>query len=557
MDFALGSGSFTTGGNITGVDTVSLTSGMLVMAPGGGTISGAQAFNILPGGHAVLGSTLGAALTTNSGILDVGTNTPTLNGNYVQTANGSLEIGVNGSTVGALKITGTATITPGPRSVVLHFTRPENLPATSAILEVQGGLTLTSGTTLTAISDSPNPYFQAPIVVDPVSVLTLTFAPPTQSALAAYAASLFPASTSPYLTSAAAVYGARITALNELTYNSLTNLLSTLAPSQLVAIEQQAAPRSIATAAAQLADGLGANTGLDIAMGTRQMQSHGEESRPPGHGIVAWAQPFGSTAYQASVQDFGGFSAGTYGAAFGGDTRVTPDIRVGAALALANSNINYTGGADGNTDTMTSAQFGVYGTYYRHNLFIDADLSGGYNWFTSKQTIAFLGQQTGSYGGSQFAARAGIGYNFHLRGAVLTPGASLRELHMGFDSYTMSGGLGPSAHVNAETLDLVQGRVGAQITYTPAPQQGWVLRPEMHAYYLHNFNSGGVTTAGSFSNGPAFAVYAPSRDADLVDVGLGLTMSHSGPLSFGAAIQYTAGRSTSNDTFLLHLETAF
>lgn len=556
-NFALGSGSFTTGGNITGVDTVNLISGELVMAPGGGSIAGAQAFNILQGGHAVLGGTLGAVLTTNSGILDTGTNAATLNGNYVQTASGILEIGVSGSTVGKLTIAGGATITPGPESVLLHFTGPANLSASSTLMEVQSGLTLTSGTTLTVTSDSPNPYYQSPIVTDPVNVLTLTFAPPTQSALLSYVSSLFPAGNSAYLASAASAYSARIVSLNESTFNTITGIISTATPAQSIAIEQQAAPRSIATAAAQLADGLGANTGLDIAIAARQMAAHGAEGDPPGPGIVAWAQPFGSTAYQSSVQNFGGFSALTYGAAFGGDARVAPDIRVGGAFALANSNINYTGGSDGNTDTMTSAQFGVYGTYYRHNLFVDAELSGGYNWFTSKQTMAFLGQQNGSYGGSQFAARAGIGYNLPLPGAVLTPGASIRELHMGFDGYTMSGGLGPSAHINAETLDLVQSRVGAQITYLPAPLQGWILRPELHAYYLHNFNSSGVTTSGSFSSGLPFSVSAPSRDANLMDLGFGLTISRHGPFSFGASVQWVAGHSTSNDIFLLHLATEF
>jgi uncharacterized protein with beta-barrel porin domain len=555
-NFDLGTGSFTTGGNFIGVGTVNLVSGTLIMAPGGGAISGAQAFNIMPGGHAVLGNTLGAALTTNSGILDVGTNTGTLNGNYVQTANGTMQIGVTGTTAGMLKITGTATITPGPQSVFLHFTGPANLPASTIVFDAVGGLTLTSGTTLPVTSDSPNPYFQAPVVTDPEGLLTLTFGTPTQAALSTYANSLFPVSTSPYLNSAAAAFGARLSGVSESTYNTIVGQLAGLTASQLTAIAQQSAPRSVATAAAQLADGLGANTALSNAMAARQMTSHGPDSNPAGTGTTVWGQPFGSTAYQSTVQGFGGFTAGTYGAAFGGDRQITPDIRVGVAFAVANSNINYAAGASGNADSLTSAQFGVYGSYIRGNLFVDGDLSGGFNWVNSKQGIAFLGQQTGSYGGSQFAAHVGVGANVALPGAVLTYGASIRELHMDFGSYTMSGGQGPSASVNATSLDLVQSKMGGQITYLLEPVNGWVPRPEIHAYYLHNFNAAGLTTSGTFSNGLPFAVSAPSRDADLINAGFGLTMTK-GAFSVSAAAQIVAGPSTTSDTFTLHVQSAF
>lgn len=559
VDFALGSGSFTTGGSIIGVDNVTLASGTLVMAPGGGTVSGAQVFDILSGGHAELGSTLGAALTSNAGILDVGTNKATVAGNFTQTAGGSLEIGVNGSTLGELTVTGTATVTPGPRSVVLHFEGPaNNLPSNATILDAQGGLILTSGTTLTAVSDNPNPYFSSPLVTDPPGVLVLNFAAPTQSALLAYAGGLFPTSTSGYLTTAASAYAARIATLNESTFNSITNALTALAPAQRVAFEQQAAPRSVASAAAELADGLGANTALDRAMADRQMASRDPGGEPAGHGVVAWAQPFVSTAYQSSVQGFDGFSATTYGAALGADARIAPDIRLGVAFAAGDSMIDYTGGSAGNQDTMTSAEVGVYGSYTRPRFFVDAALSGGYDWYTSKQTMAFLGQQTGSAGGTQFTAQARVGTHLSLGdGAVLTPSVSLRELHMNFDGYTMSGGIGPSAHINANSLDLVQSRVGAQLVYPVTQVGGWTLQPQVHAYYVHDFETTGVTTAGGFGNGLGFSVTAPSRDANLADVGLAVAASRAGAFTVSASASFTGGRSTDIGTFLLHIAKRF
>ena len=555
-DFALGAGSFTLGGNILGVDTVNVLSGLVAMAPRGGAVSGAQALNISPGAAAAIGGTVGAALTTNNGVLEATTGSATLQGNYVQGAGGGLKIDIGATGPAVLTITGTGTITPGPKSVLLHFTGPANLPATSTILVARGGLTLTSGTTLTAVSDSPSPYFSTPTVTDPVGTLTLTFAVPTHTALLSYAAGLFPAGSA-YLTSAAAAFASRINALSASSFTAITDAIAALPPDQRIAFAQQMAPRSVASAAAELANGLGANTALGHAISSHQAGLHTPDSLFAGHGTMVWAQPFGSTAYQSAQQDFGGFAANTYGAAFGADTLVSPDLRIGFAFAAANSNINYTGGASASGDTISTAQLGVYASYVHNNFFFDGALAGGYDWYTSKQNMAFLGQQHGSYSGAQFDAQGRVGYEMPFGGATLTPSASLRELHMNFGSYTMSGGSGPSAHVNSISLDLVQSRVGARLAYTPAKVGAWLLRPEVHAYYLHNFNTSGVTTSGSFSNGLGFAVEAPSRDANLGNIGFDVTASRVGPLTLGASASYTTGRSTNIGTFLLHVATKF
>ena len=560
VDFALGSGSFTAGGNITGVDTVNVLSGALTLAPGGGTIQGAQAFNIASGAFASVGGTVGAALTTNNGVLAASTTSSTLQGDYVQSAGGTLQIDAGASGVAQLTVTGAATITPGTKSVLVHFSGAANVPASSTILLAQGGLTLVGGgLTLPAASDNPSPYYNTPIVTDPVAAgtLTLTFAVPTQSALLSYAAGLFPTGST-YLNSAAAAYATRIAGLSASTYSNVTAAIAALPLDQRIAFAQQAAPRSVASAAAELANGLGANTALGRAIADRQMAAHAATSVPTGHDTVLWSVPFASTAYQSTVQDFGGFAANTYGAAIGADTRVSPDLRIGVAFAAGNSNIDYTGGASANMDTMTTVEAGVYASYMRHGFFVDGALSGGLDRYTSKQEMAFLGRQTSSYGGSQLEAQARAGYQLPLGGgAVLTPNASLRELHMNVDGYTMSGGTGPSAHINSVALDLVQSRIGARLAYKPASVGGWLLRPDVHAYYLHNFDTSGVTTAGSYSNGLGFAVAAPSRDANLADVGFGLTANVPGGIRLGATASYTAGRSTNIGTLMLRLATRF
>lgn len=557
VDFALGSGGFSTGGNITDVDTVTLSSGLLVMAPGGG-ISGAQTFTIASDATARLGTNLAAGTTTNNGVLDVGTNAPTLTGNYVQSSSGSLAITANGAAVGELKVTGSAVVQPGAHTVALHFTGAgnyTNLPTPLTVLYATGGLTFSGGAS--ASSDSANPYYQTVIVSDPVYSLTITFAPPTQAALQAYAASFMPAGSTPYLSAARSAYGARLAGLTESSYNDMLAVLAGLSASQVQALEQQAAPRSIASAAADLANGLGANTALSLAITTRQMELHGLEQDPAGHPTGAWVQPLGSTATQSGKDGFDGFSAGTYGIAFGADTRVTPDVRVGVAIALAESDINYAGAASGNSDKMQSGQVGIYGTFYRHGFFVDAGLTGGFNRYDSTQNITVLGRQTGSYPGGQVTAQADTGYDFHVDGAVITPGIGLRELHMSFGDYTMAGLSGPSAHIDGEELNLVQGRAGAQIAFPWAPRPGWHLTPMAHAYLLHNFDRPGVTTVGTFSNGLPFALTAPSTDANLVEVGAGVTASRGGPFSLAATYQFTGGATTSNNTFALNLKAAF
>ncbi|MDE2335397.1 MAG: autotransporter domain-containing protein [Rhodospirillales bacterium] len=557
-NFDLGANSFTLGGNINTVDTVSVLSGRLIMPAGGGTIFGAQAFNIASGATATVGGAVNAALTTNDGVLEASTGAATLQGNYVQDASGSLQIDLGASGASQLTVTGSAAITPGSRSILVHVAGAANVPASSTILVAQGGLNIVGGgTTLTAVSDTANPYFSTPIVTDPVGTLTLTFVAPTQQGLLNYAAGLFPVGST-YLNGAAAAYAARIGTLNASTYTTITDAIAALPPSDRIAFAQQAAPRSVASAAAELANGLGANTALSRAIADRQMAARAATSVPTGHDTVLWSIPFASTAYQSSVQDFGGFGANTYGAAIGADTRVSPNLRIGVAFAAANSNIDYTGGASANMDTITSVEAGVYASYLRHGFFVDGALGGGLDRYTSKQEMAFLGRQSSSYDGSQLEAQARTGYELPLGdGATLTPNSSLREIHLNVDGYTMTGGTGPSAHVNSVSLDLVQSRIGARLDYKSGSVGGWLLQPYVHAYYLHNFNTSGVTTSGSFSNGLDFAVAAPSRDANLADIGFGLTADVPGGMKLGATASYTAGRSTNIGTLMVRLATRF
>jgi uncharacterized protein with beta-barrel porin domain len=50
-----------------------------------------------------------------------------------------------------------------------------------------------------------------------------------------------------------------------------------------------------------------------------------------------------------------------------------------------------------------------------------------------------------------------------------------------------------------------------------------------------------VASTGTFTSGGAFSVYGPQRDADLADLGLGMTIAQKGPFTLSAVYDYTFG----------------
>jgi outer membrane autotransporter protein len=240
---------------------------------------------------------------------------------------------------------------------------------------------------------------------------------------------------------------------------------------------------------------------------------------------------------------------------------VRPDLRVGLAISLGNSDISFNQDLSGNTASIFNAQVAAYGTWFQNGFFLDGLLGGGFNQYSIHDNVSLLASsRDANFNGTQVTVKLGGGYDWHLPGGlVLTPGLSFQDQHYNLNGYTTNGGLGPlNLTVSSKALDLVQSRIGARIAYTDLPVNGYSLTPEAHAYYIHNYGSNAVTTSAAFTGGgPAFSTSSAPRDKDEYNIGLGLTISKFGPVIFSGEYDYTGGMSAHDHMIFFRLKTEF
>ena|GEM_PF-1568953 len=569
VNFNLGAGgSFVTGGSITNVPTVNVNSGMLTVAAlSGNAISGASLFKIASGATATLNGNVGATLTNNSGSVNLGTNSISLTGNFTQASTGQLNLSVAGSTFGSLNVSGTANIASTGTGVALHFLSTSTL--TSLAVVTSGGITVSP--TQTVSSDSSDPWLQNPVASTVGNNLVVTFTAPSLNQIdTAYntivAPTPAPLAGTDLTNQNQAITGVRqlldSLAGNRQTGQALLNAIGALNPRQLAQFFHQVQPSMLGWAQALLTTALNDNGGLTASVGDRMTglretggMAAGDE---PGRGFTVWATPTIKGFSQGQKEGISGFTATSYGAAFGADTLVRPDTRVGLAVGLTQTDISFSGPLAGNRNSALTAQAGLYGGWSQNNFFVDGAAGFGYSWYNTKENIGAFGvTRNGDFSGVQFNAKIGAGYDWHVQGAVVTPSVTFQELHLDIDPHATSGGGVFDLNVAGQHIDVAQLKLGSRFAYPIAQPSGWTFTPELHGYYVRNLVTTRIVTSATFLAGGAFTSTSPARDTDVADLGLGLTIAQKGPFALSAVYDYSFGQTTKDNTFYLRAKTEF
>jgi outer membrane autotransporter protein len=569
VDFNLGSGgSFVTGGSITNVPTVNVNSGMLTVAAlSGNAISGASLFQIASGATVTLNANVGATLTSNSGFVNVGTNAISVNGNFIQASTGRLGVSVAGSTFGSLNVSGTANFATAGTGLALHFLSDSTL--TSMTVVTSGGLTMSPS--LTVSSDSIDPWLLNPVASKVGDNLVVSFLAPTLAQFdkafnTVVAPTPAPLAGTDSNNQNQAMNGVRqlVESLNgnRQAVVSLLSALNALTPRQLTQFFQQVQPSMLGSAQSLLATALNNNGGLTASVGDRVTalretvgMSAGDE---PGRGFTVWAMPTMKGFTQGQKEGISGFTATSYGAAFGADTLVRPDTRVGLALGLTQTDISFSGLLSGNRNSALTAQAGIYGTWFQNDFFLDGAAGFGYSWYNTKEHIGGFGvTRNGDFGGVQFNAKIAAGYDWRVQGAVITPSIGFQEVHLDIDPHATSGGGVFDLNVAGQHIDVAQMKLGSRFSYPITRSNGWTFTPELHGYYVRNLITSRIVTSASFLAGGTFTSTAPARDTDVADLGLGLTIAQKGPFALSAVYDYAFGQTTKDNTFYLRVKTAF
>ncbi len=237
-----------------------------------------------------------------------------------------------------------------------------------------------------------------------------------------------------------------------------------------------------------------------------------------------WVKPFGSKLSQDDEGEIKGFDADTFGVAAGIDTEVIEDVRVGASLAYAATDVEGKG-AGGSQLDITGYQMSLYGDYTADKYYLEGMVGFSHNKNDLSRTIAFLKDKkvTADYTSKQYTASIGGGVPINLKGSVfIVPVGSLTYTHVNPEDYTETGAEGLSHDVSLDNVNLFVAHLGTEF-YAKIKQGGGFIIPSARVGASYDFAGEAAAATGTYTGGgAAFTVEGAEVEQLSGNAGIGL-----------------------------------
>jgi outer membrane autotransporter protein len=269
-------------------------------------------------------------------------------------------------------------------------------------------------------------------------------------------------------------------------------------------------------------------------------------------GLGVWGQAFGSVATQDRRLGVDGYTADTYGVAFGADAKVAEPVRIGLSFAYARTGIDDAGARQGSGQTINSYIGSLYGTYTAPRWYLDGALTYGHHSYDGTRVIdiANAPRQTAksSYGGDQYGVKTEIGVPFAVAsGVVVTPLAGIAYNHLRQDGYTEKDAAA-ALSVGSSSTDSIKSSLGVKTAATLARWRDWDVRPNARAVWSHEFNTKAHDQTSAFvDGGSAFTNTGTDAAGESFTLGIGLDLASVRNTTLSA--KYDAGLS---DRYVSH-----
>lgn len=239
-----------------------------------------------------------------------------------------------------------------------------------------------------------------------------------------------------------------------------------------------------------------------------------------------WLKGFGSRGNQNDVADANGYDTKAYGFVLGYDMPVNDITRVGVSTGYVQSDIEENG-FSGKT-AVDSYQVKAYVEYTPEPWYVQGSLAAGIDRYDGSRQIVFPGlnrSAKSNYDGRQYTALISAGKHFSLDQAItVTPSLSLQASNIQVDGYTENGAGDLNLNVSDQDYDFVQSGLGIKAERVIQVGKNTYV-PEIHAKWLHNFNSTTMEQTAAFAGGGSeFNVEGIDQDRDLYNVGAGMTL---------------------------------
>ena len=175
-----------------------------------------------------------------------------------------------------------------------------------------------------------------------------------------------------------------------------------------------------------------------------------------------------------------GFDSTISGGTVGGDYRVNDRLLAGAAFNFTNSDGDFDGGGDFNTDSFGIILFGSF--LPAPGFFADAAAGFTHDDYKVSRAVSYQeggiprrlsGTTTSDTDGDTFSARALFGYDHPFGSVIIGPRAGVNYTNTHIDGYTESGGDGLALTYADQSVNSVQSVLGLQGSVARYNQEVW------------------------------------------------------------------------------------
>lgn len=282
--------------------------------------------------------------------------------------------------------------------------------------------------------------------------------------------------------------------------------LTALAPETAPAVQQAATE-----GANQIFGAVGTRLSGGAVAATKQGMSSGDN---PFTKVAVWVQGLFNKAKLDDTSKSKGFDSKTYGTALGVESKISEDVKLGIGYAYSKTDID---GFMRDTDVKTHTAI-LYGEYKPKNWYVNAIASYGWSDYDEKKNVAGVGVKA-DWDVEPFALQMMTGYDMYFNGFGVTPEAGLRYIHVKQDKYTDTAG----QSVKSDDSDIVTGVLGAKIAKSYNLSNGMLLTPEFKAAMTYDISHDNSKSTVTLVNGSSYSVSGKPLNRFGVELGAGVT----------------------------------
>ncbi|MTD26632.1 autotransporter family protein [Erwinia sorbitola] len=349
--------------------------------------------------------------------------------------------------------------------------------------------------------------------------------------------------------------GNAISSLNGLSgYNGFsTGLLNLFNASKTITTEaeanrigEQLAPTqnsmaSAATSAASM-DALGVIGGhLDGLRITPGASARGIATGDDSMEWAAWGKPFYGSARQGMVDNVSGYRAHYAGMILGADRQLLDNWRAGAALSYSRTSVKGADNLKGSNSDVDAWGGILYATYSGDPWFVNLSTSLTRQTYDSQRSVEFTGfsdSASSHFHGQQVAVKGEAGYPIALGlNTTLTPLASLSYSYLHQGSYEENSESGSALSVDSAHSQSVESSLGGKLAHSWSTPAG-DLSPFVQLMWTHQYDRSPMTTNSGFSadslGETRFTSQGARQASDSAETSVGVALAHADDLTLEA-----------------------